>query len=144
MLSSLVHVLQPYLRSLILLLFVLTLSHSFSNRTNAHLAHSFSVRTYAHSLFIYPHLRSFTLHLSVPTLIHSSFIRTYAHSLFIYPHLRSGITGRLIGLYATNNFGRPSVMIFMLCGVLVISFFLYVYDLSSNPIDLSIGAFCPR
>ena len=93
---------------------------------------------------LYPYLRYFILLVSVLTLCHSSCIRTYALSFFFYPNVRTGITGRLIGLNATNNFGRPSVMIFMLCGVLAISFFLYLYDISSNPVNLNFGAFCPN
>ena len=53
-----------------------------------------------------------------------------------------GITGRLSALYVSRHYGRASYMIFTLCGVLVISFALYIYDLSAEPLDFTFTEFC--
>ena len=56
-----------------------------------------------------------------------------------------GVTGRIFYLHVSQRYGRPSITIFMLIIVLILSFWLLVYHLATEPgVNFTnIAAYCP-
>lgn len=56
-----------------------------------------------------------------------------------------GISGRLFYLHVSQHYGRPSITVFMLISVLIMSFWLLVYHLATEPVQYSsLSQYCPK
>ena len=57
-----------------------------------------------------------------------------------------GISGRFFYLHVSQHYGRPSITVFMLISVLVLSFWLLVYHLATEPEQYSSlsSQYCPK
>ena len=53
-----------------------------------------------------------------------------------------GAAGRLTALYISRLFGRFSILVFMLCSVLLVSFGLITYHIVSDDRDFQLHQFC--
>ena len=53
-----------------------------------------------------------------------------------------GISGRKVGLYISNVYGRSSILILSLAIVLYLSCVFYIYELNSDPFKSSINKLC--
>ncbi len=69
------------------------------------------------------------------SIIHYMFLNDVDYStasiLFVIG-AAGGFTGRAAAIYVAKQYGRPSVMIFAICVVIIISLCLYAYDLSTD------------
>lgn len=54
----------------------------------------------------------------------------------------AGFTGRIVALVIAKYYGRPSIMVFALFGVLSICFAIYIAYIFSYEIDMSFGSLC--
>lgn len=68
---------------------------------------------------------------------------TYAPGVF-FIGAAAGFSGRLAALFVAQYYGRPSVMVFALFGVIVICFVVYAVYLFYDDTDLSFGSLCDR
>jgi hypothetical protein len=53
-----------------------------------------------------------------------------------------GMSGRITALTISQKFGRYSLLIFLLCGVLLVSFGLITYHIASDDRDFSLHQYC--
>ena len=54
----------------------------------------------------------------------------------------AGLSGRFLALYAQEEFGRISIMIFAVCAVLFASLIINIYDISTSTLDFNVDSFC--
>lgn len=54
----------------------------------------------------------------------------------------AGLSGRFLALYAQEEFGRISIMIFAVCAVLFASLIINIYDISTSTLDFTVDSFC--
>ncbi len=82
---------------------------------------------------------------TVPSIIRYAVLGTINYKvgaiLFVIG-LLGGYIGRHTGLYIASAYGRPSVIIFALAGVLTLSASYYVYQLSTAEFDSELSSYC--
>lgn len=54
----------------------------------------------------------------------------------------AGFSGRITALVVAKYYGRPSVMVFALFGVLVVCFSIYIAYIFSYDVDMTFGSLC--
>ena len=58
--------------------------------------------------------------------------------------MSAGVVGRVGALHITKMFGRPSILIFILAGILFISGCIMLSELVTDPISLEVAPACTR
>jgi hypothetical protein len=120
--------------------FFFFLSSSILYLTKLHLIHFFicCLSTFFTKFFVQSYYCFVVL--IFPSFFPSLFLLfSFLSSISLY---YAGITGRLLAVLAANNYGRPSVMTFMLCSVLFFSLILYIYSIFTEKVTFSFNAFC--
>ncbi len=79
------------------------------------------------------------------SIIHYMFLNEVDYSaasvLFVIG-AAGGLTGRAAAIYVAKQYGRPSIMIFVICIVLLFSLCLYAYDLSADDNSWQFSSLC--
>ena len=82
---------------------------------------------------------------SSSTIIHYGFNGSIPYewaAIVVGIGLFGGLTGRLSALYITYHFNRPSITVFMLILILLISIILLIYHIFSDKTDFIFHTFC--